>query len=1036
MKTISEKDGAIKRYHQAMVEYYAREVVHEQGLRPAFLNLLNECAPKGWLVVTEQRLANGRIPDGTLRDEFNLPRGYWEAKDQGDDLPTEIRKKIAAGYPIINTIFEDTHRAVLYQGGKMLMEVDLRLPRDVAALLTAFFNFTETTIADFNRAVEEFSGHIGELARGLMGRIQDEHKAHNPAFASAWANFFELCRASLDPQITSETVDEMLVQHLLTERLFRTVFDNQSFTQRNAIAAEIEKVITALTVRAFDRSEFLRSLDRFYYAIEAAARGLTDWQQKQLFMTTVYERFFQGFSAKKADTFGIVYTPPEIVGFMCASVEEVLRREFGTSLSAPGVQVLDPATGTGSFIVNLLGRISGASLEYKYANDLFANEIMLLPYYIAALNIEHEYYTRTGQYQAFDGLCSADTLELADRLAHQGLGSRSLWLSERNAERVEREQDAKIMVVIGNPPYNMGQENENDNNQNRKYPVIDARIHDTYARDSKATLRNKLSDVYVKFFRWATDRLQGRDGVVCLITNNSFVDQIAFDGMRTHLLQDFTRIYHLDLHGNVRKNPKLSGTTHNVFGIQVGVGITIAVRNGGSPGRDLFYFRVPEDWRKEDKLRFLFESASANAVDWRQLEPDASGIWLTEGMRPEFATFTALGTKEGKAARSGVADDVYSAFGLYSLGVATNRDDQVYSFDESQLLQRAMIFTEIYNAAVDRCKRLGADIEQLIDVSDPRIKWTRQVKASLARLDYSQFKPTRVRDALYRPFTRMKLYFDPFWNEEQYKQRQFFPIPEAEEENVALVVSDHGLRAPFSTLATNVIPDLHVLASSDGFQCFPYYVYNEDGSGRRENITDWALARFQEACGSEVTKRDIFHYVYGMMHHPAYRERYAENLKRELPRIPLVAGREAFAHVAKIGAKLAALHIGYEQAVEYPLRDVTAPNQHINWRVEKKMCLSPDRTALVYNDWLTLEGIPPEVFQYRLGNRSALDWVIDQYHVSTDARSGIVSDPNRAGDPQYIVRLIRKAITVSLETVQLVGELAVVPLPIPAEVTA
>ncbi len=412
MQTISPNHKAIQRYYAELADYRSQNVMHELALKTAFQALLQALAPTAkWMLIPEQTLANGKRPDGTLRDAFNLPRGYWEAKDTGDDLATEIRKKIAAGYPTVNTIFEDTRRAVLYQDGRPAFEADLTKPRELADLLRLFFGHSEPVIEDFHTAVDEFRQRIPDLAQGLMELIRREH-GQNKTFQHAFDNFKTLCATSLDPNIKVETIYEMLVQHLLTERLFRTVFDNSDFTRRNVIAAEIETVIAALTSRAFDRNEFLRSLDRFYVAVESAARGLEDWSEKQAFLNTVYERFFQGFSAKQADTLGIVYTPQEIVDFMCASVEEVLRREFGTSLSAPGVQILDPCTGTGNFIVNLIRRISGASLRAKYADDLFANEIMLLPYYIASLNIEHAYYERTGEYRAFEGLCFTDTLDL------------------------------------------------------------------------------------------------------------------------------------------------------------------------------------------------------------------------------------------------------------------------------------------------------------------------------------------------------------------------------------------------------------------------------------------------------------------------------------------------------------------------------------------------------------------------------------------------------------------------------------------------
>jgi predicted helicase len=359
-------------------------------------------------------------------------------------------------------------------------------------------------------------------------------------------------------------------------------------------------------------------------------------------MNIVYERFSQGFSVKQADTFGIVYTPQEIVDFMCASVDEVLKKEFGLSIATPDVKILDPAAGTGSFIVNLLHRIPPYQLRHKYQHDLFCNEIMLLPYYIASLNIEHEYYAKMGEYEPFEGICFADTLELAERK------QMSLW-REENTARVVREKAAKITVVIGNPPYNVGQKSENDNSKNPKHPIIDQRVRETYAKASKASNKNALSDVYVKFLRWATDRLGGRDGVVCLVTNNSFVDQIAFDSMRMHLQKEFTQIYHIDLHGNVRKNPKLSGTTHNVFGIQVGVGITIAVRNSNNSTRAIYYYRVPELWRKTEKLAFLASPKNIEDIEWQELQPDTRNTWITEGLHTEFTTFLPIGNKDSKS---------------------------------------------------------------------------------------------------------------------------------------------------------------------------------------------------------------------------------------------------------------------------------------------------------------------------------------------------------------------------------------------------
>ncbi len=426
---------AIARYHKELKGYegYAS---HELALRSAFQNLLADTARAVNLtLIPEQTIEGGIRPDGVLRDTF-FRRGIWEAKGPDINLEQEIQKKITAGYPLENALFENTRTAILYQNKKRNPAVfDLSKASDIRDLLRYFLTYTEPEIEGFEAAVQEFKNRIPELATELLKTIDQEYK-QNKKFVVALDAFTELCRTSLNPQISQDEIKEMLVQHLLTERLFRTVFNNPDFVNNNVIAVEIEKVIRALISRSFNRQEFLKSLDRFYIAIEAAARSIESWSERQHFLNTVYERFFQGFSVEKADTHGIVYTPQEIVDFMVEGVEEILQREFGKSLATPGVKILDPSTGTGNFIVNIMKRISRGNLEEKYKNDLFCNEIMLLPYYIASLNIEHEYYDRIGRYAAFEGICFADTLELAE-------SQQLSFLVEKNAERVESEKKGR-----------------------------------------------------------------------------------------------------------------------------------------------------------------------------------------------------------------------------------------------------------------------------------------------------------------------------------------------------------------------------------------------------------------------------------------------------------------------------------------------------------------------------------------------------------------------------------------------------------------
>jgi predicted helicase len=381
----------------------------------------------------------------------------------------------------------------------------------------------------------------------------------------AFDDFLALCRQSINPNLSAQAVEEMLIQHLLTERIFRTVFNNPDFTRRNAIASEIEKVIDALTSQSFSRDGFLQSLDRFYKAIDSTAKTIDDFSQKQQFLNTVYEKFFQGFSVKVADTHGIVYTPQPIVNFMVRSVEDILQKEFGKSLSSPDVHILDPFVGTGNFIVHIMQAIKKTALAQKYHNELHCNEVMLLPYYIASMNIEHEFYELTGSYEPFEGICLVDTFELAE-------SKQISFFSTENTARVEKQKRTPLFVIIGNPPYNANQQNENDDNKNRKYKVMDRRVAETYAKDSKATNKNALSDPYVKAIRWASDKIRDTgEGIVALVTNNSFIEDRPFDGLRKDLEREFDAIYVLDLGGNVRRNPKLSGTMHNVFGIQVGL---------------------------------------------------------------------------------------------------------------------------------------------------------------------------------------------------------------------------------------------------------------------------------------------------------------------------------------------------------------------------------------------------------------------------------------------------------------------------------
>ena len=1034
----------------------------EGAVAPMFAALLRHCAAQFNRTLIEQYTAQKGSKtlffDGAIADQFNLVYGVWEAKDDADDLPSEVKKKFAAGYPKDNILFQAPQRAILWQNGQYVNDWNLARPDALIAALRAFFEYTPPVYDEWRQAVEQFSGQVKEIGAGLVKLIEGERQSKNADFLAAFDNFVTICRDNINPNISIPAVEEMLIQHILTERIFTKMFNNPDFVNLNIIAHEIEKVVFALVKPHGGRAIYFKPLDRFYHAIEATAAALRDFTEKQRFLNTVYERFFQGFSVKVADTHGIVYTPQPVVQFMVNSVEEVLKSEFGLTdgLSAPNVHILDPFVGTGNFLAQVMRKLNTPALSAKYARELHCNEVMLLPYYIAAMNIEHEYYTRTGGYAAFPGICFVDTFQLADPEQKQ-----FDFMTPENTKRVKTQKAAPIFVILGNPPYNAGQVNENDNNKNRKYPVLDKHVRESYAKSSGATNKNALADVYVKAIKWASDRIAANgEGIVAFVTNNSFLDGVAFDGMRKQLAEEFDAIYVLDLGGNVRKNPKLSGTTHNVFGIQVGVSINLFVKkkNAGKVGK-IWYARCPEDWRKEQKYHFLEQAKQYKNIDWQAIAPDAKHNWLTEGMQDEFDTFLPMGTKEGKAAQDG---DIQAIFKTYSGGVKTNRDVWAYNFQERALTENMQRMIETYNFHVFKYSKLSPkpDIDAFVENDDKKISWSRDLKLDVRREHFAEFQPEKIRRSLYRPFTQEYLFFDSILNEEVYQFPHIFPTPEAEAENRVICVSGVGSNKPFHCLMTHQISCLDMLEKT---QCFPFYTYDENGA-RRENITDWALAQFRARYGSVEThgraslpdraplplnKWDIFYYIYALLHHPAYRAKYAANLKRGLPRIPFAAPKlsdtsqvsdslaaDSFWAFADAGRKLAELHVNYEAQPEFPLRFEETAGVNFTWRVEKMKLTTPPapspnlgegdqggEVSLMYNDAITLRGIPPEALEYRLGNKSALHWLVDQYQVSTDPRSGIRNDPNRADAPEYIVKLIKKIVTVSVETVKILRAL-------------
>jgi predicted helicase len=552
----------------------------ESVLRRAFARLLERFGEKKHLTLieefTHQTEKGTRIRfDGVVKNDMGLNFGYWEAK-ANVDLEDEIRKKFNKGYPKDNIIFEDGKTAVLYQNGIRTQEVSINEAELLQTLLDAFFSFETPELKQFNGAVEDFKKALPDIATKLREMIDEQNK-RNPKFRQSRDNFWSICQESINPEIRQTDVDEMLIQHILTEQIFMSVFGDSQFIQENNIAKELYQVEATFFTGNIKRNT-LDKIKNYYEVIAISARTLNSHNDKQFFLKKVYENFYKAYNPKGADKLGIVYTPSEIVQFQIQGTEYLLEKHFGKTLSDKGVDILDPATGTGTYICDLIEHLNPHQLAYKYKHEIHANEVSILPYYIANLNIEYTFKNKMGYYEEFPNICFVDTLDNIGGLGWRGKQFDMFGFSAENAERIKKQNERKISVIIGNPPYNANQQNENDNNKNREYPLIDKRIKDTFIKQSNAQ-KTKVYDMYARFYRWAMDRLT-TEGVISFITNRSFIDSKTFDGFRKSLEEEFDHIYIVDTNSDVRKNPKIAGTTHNVFGIQTGVAVMFLVKCG------------------------------------------------------------------------------------------------------------------------------------------------------------------------------------------------------------------------------------------------------------------------------------------------------------------------------------------------------------------------------------------------------------------------------------------------------------------------
>lgn len=995
---------AIQKYYKEL-----EKIIHyggskkETAIRNSFYNLLNEYAHAKDLILIPEISSKNKAgktitPDGTIKDSIRNDWGYWESKDESDDINEEIRKKFEKGYPSDNILFEDSQTAVVYQHGEEVMRRKMQDEEQLHEILTKFLSYERPEVSDFRQAIEHFKEDIPKVTVAIR-EIIDEQEKTNETLHKAQNEFLEMARASINPDITLEDVKGMMVQHILSADIFNTIFDEPHFHQENNIARELNKVIGTFFTGAI-RRQTLGQIKHYYDTINARAASIADHHEKQKFLKVVYENFYKGYNPKAADRLGIVYTPNEIVQFMIRSTDYLLHKHFGKTMADKNVEILDPATGTGTFITDIIDYLPKAKLKYKYKNELHANEVAILPYYIANLNIEYTYKQKMDAYEEFENLCFVDTL---DNTGFHWVGKQGdlFGVSAENAERIRRQNERKISVIIGNPPYNAKQENYNYQNSNRAYAEIDKRIKETYIKEGSAQNQIVLYDMYVRFFRWATDRIQN-EGIVAFVSNNSFIDGRAFDGFRKMAEQQFSDIYIVNLKGNARtagERRKQEGG--NVFSneIRVGIAVYFFVKRKSLERCRVYYNEIGDYVKSEDKKSYLNEH-NIESINFENIIPDKNHNWIKQN-ETDWDELIPVIDKKVKSAKSCEA-----IFKTFSSGIKSQRDEWVYDFSEEDLKNKVKYFIEIYNSAIEKTDE------------NFNIKWDRELSKYLKSKIKKSFEANSIVKADYRPYVKEYLYFDKHFNGQTY---QWFEIYRKGQTNKFIVINSPGNPKDFFCLSANTICDLHLTGDS---QCIPLDKF--DDHSESANITDWALALFQnnyrrgDSNSPAISKEDIFHYVYAVLHNPAYRKKYELNLKREFPRIPLY---ENFWQWAKWGQKLMKLHIDYESVQPYPLVQKGIANKE---HPKAKLKALKEDGIIVMDENTELTGFPSIAWEYKLGNRSALEWILDQYKENKPKDPTIAEQFNTYKFSDYkdhVINLLKSVCTVSVETMKVVGEM-------------
>ena len=912
------------------------------------------------------------------------------------------------------------------------------LDLDMENLRTAIFAQIVKRCGE-RRYWEKWADSVTDIARRHEGRIQALIEIPEGPVAARFDEFVAALRTNLNDSITRQDSTAMLSQHLITKPVFDALFGSQEFTQQNPVSRVMQQMVDEL--EGYGLEGETAELAEFYDSVRRRVEGIDNAEGKQHVVVELYERFFKVAYPKVAESLGIVYTPVQIVDFIIRSVQALLHREFNASLSDEGVHIIDPFVGTGTFITRLIqsGYIDRDDLLAKYATNLHANEIMLLAYYIAAVNIEMAYSEIAGQYQQFEGIVLTDTFQ-----ASEATDKLDTTFFPRNNARMERQLGLDIRVIISNPPWSSGQGSYEDDNANQHYPNLDDKIARSYIASSESKgLKSSLYDSYVRAIRWASDRVQAGDGgIIGFVTNSGFLDGKSSDGFRKTLSKEFHEIYLYDLRGNQRTSGETSQREGGkVFGSgsRAGVAVLLLVRRPSPVAESaaVHYYDIGDHLSREQKLEAISD-AQFEEITWADIIPNDQGDWINQRSDHYIALRPVTVIQSEKAIPS-----LTPVFATSSFGVKTNRDLWIYNSSSQRLRDLVERQVAFYNGQVEALKG-DADV---VARAPNQFQWDGTAEQRAKRGLKVEPQSSKFRTAIYRPFFRQHFYMDRVLNNSVYQIPTYLPTPDIS--NPSIIV-ERGLPAPGRTIAifaTDTVPDVKAGAGASGIACqaLPRYTYEEtpdthqglmlgEEPSRHDNITEDAIQAYRARYGEWVTKDQIFSYVYGILHSTEYRERYAADLAKLLPRIPEVKTAEAFRAFSEAGQRLLDLHIGYEFADPYRLEERLAPHApeepdrykvtKMRWGGSTKV---PDHSMIVYNDWITLAEIPEEAHDYVVGPRSALAWLLDRYQVTTDKASGIVNDPNdwgtEIGNPRYIIDLVKRVTTVSVETMAIVDTL-------------